>query len=311
MSTQYNYTSIQSIIIDWGDGSVSTDLSGFHIYSSPGIYSGTITVTDSESGVTVSNFPVNVGYPDDFQSVLIDWGDGTTSDTLSGVKIFERPGNFIVTVSGLDSEGNSAISYNYIQIGGEDVGYYLDFGDGSYTTQPNTSHTYTTPGIYDYYLYESGLGGPLLDSGTITVEAPPSGVDYSGIVHLIYFNACHPSIEIISPFVIYNAIATGGRSKKPNVNRIIREINRNTNNLVFSETDYLRDQQQAPTVKEPVKHDGKTLYFKLKEVGTPPPKLDPPPPPTPIEEPPKKLALTRKKPVHKIRIKNRPIERAD
>jgi|GEM_PF-2323668 len=120
---------------DFGDGHTSTEQNPVHTYANPGTYTVTLTVTDS-LGVTandttyayvhtpglqadadgpytgVVNSPVQFvgsatgGSPP--YTWFWDFGDGSTSTEQNPVHTYTSPGNYTVTLTVTDSEGNNA-----------------------------------------------------------------------------------------------------------------------------------------------------------------------------------------------------------
>lgn len=170
--TEYSYSDLDSISIDWGDGTApSTDFSGTHIYNSPGIYTVTITVENAEGDTGISYTMFSVGLSGEVTGATIDWGDGGQSVGLSGAYEYSSPGTYSVVLTAENDIGETHDHYFAMYIGGEDAGYYLDFGDGSNTTQPNNVHLYQYPGEYTWVLREGDETGTILDSGTVSIEA--------------------------------------------------------------------------------------------------------------------------------------------
>ena len=134
-----------SVTVNWGDGITSTgsSSSASHVYSSTGIFTVTITATDSRgastsrscSSIVVVPFSINnppvisscnppstavvgttatihysVSDPDgDTFSITVNWGDGSSSSggPFSAAHIYLATGTYFVTVTATDSRGAS------------------------------------------------------------------------------------------------------------------------------------------------------------------------------------------------------------
>ena len=128
--------SIASSVISWGDGSTSNGPTATHVYSTPGNYSVTATVTDdrgasSTAMASVSSLanqppvakltitpttgiaPVTVtastaGSSDidgTIASTNINWGDGTSTAATTGSHLYSKAGTYTVTATVKDDRG--------------------------------------------------------------------------------------------------------------------------------------------------------------------------------------------------------------
>ena len=154
-STDPDLSDTHTWVIDWGDGTTTTgavtepsstgSVSGSHTYADDGIYTVTVTVTDSAGGVgsdgvtvTVNNVaPIVDAGPDwtatgpslilgrvvtytdpgvlDTHTAVIDWGDGTveaatidqSAMTIEGSHRYDETGVYTVTFTVTDDDGGS------------------------------------------------------------------------------------------------------------------------------------------------------------------------------------------------------------
>jgi len=131
---------------DFGDGGTSTDRSPTHAYSSPGVYTVTLSVhNDCGPDSEIKTQYVTVGYP---------------------------------PIAGFDTEirrlcaGGSVSFFNMSTNG---TSYLWHFGDGTTSTSMNPSHTYTTAGVYSVSLVATNACGSdtAMRENYITVDPLP------------------------------------------------------------------------------------------------------------------------------------------
>jgi len=186
--------SIVSVSVNWGDGSTASVLAGSatsasHVYSSTGSFKSqnftiTITVTDNSGNtgqrtssvivndrspvVVISNIspnPANTGQPvtliitatdpdGTISSININWGDGTTPDSLPGsatsdTHSYSQTGTFTISITGTDNSGS--------------------------TGQATGTMTVTVPGVSQYALVVTAEGKiyKLYQNGTLTLVGQP------------------------------------------------------------------------------------------------------------------------------------------
>src|SRR5438093_821777 len=186
--------SIVSVSVNWGDGSTASVLAGSatsasHVYSSTGSFKSqnftiTITVTDDSGNtgqrtssvivndrspvVVISNIspnPANTGQPvtliitatdpdGTISSININWGDGTTPDSLPGsatsdTHSYSQTGTFTISITGTDNSGS--------------------------TGQATGTMTVTVPGVSQYALVVTAEGKiyKLYQNGTLTLVGQP------------------------------------------------------------------------------------------------------------------------------------------
>jgi PKD repeat protein len=118
----------------FGDGSISTEPDPVHTYSSPGIYTVSLRVTDPEAHVktmTKEGFIVA----------------GIAAPLRAEFATSRRRGPLPRNVSFTD------------QSSGEVTAWHWDFGDGSTSDEQNPSHAYETVGLFDVSLTVTGPDG--------------------------------------------------------------------------------------------------------------------------------------------------------
>ncbi len=136
--------SLSAYAWDFGDGTTATGVSASHVYTEPGYYVVTLTVTDSRGAVCTERCAVFVqeGTP-----------DGSCSDPGSSCGGGgDRP---LAVISGLPScsgilVGRTlALDAGYSRAAeGKLIRYEWDFGDGSTTAGIEVTHIYTSAGRY-------------------------------------------------------------------------------------------------------------------------------------------------------------------
>ena len=134
LNVQFTSTSTgaASYLWDLGNGNSSTLPNPANLYTSPGTYTVKLTVNDglgNIDSVVMVNYITVVGNP---------------------IADFNSP----ILASCLD--GNS-FSFNNTSVGG--ATYLWDFGDGSTSTQPNPTHSYTLQGSFTVTLIATNAFG--------------------------------------------------------------------------------------------------------------------------------------------------------
>jgi len=112
-----------SVLLDFGDGTTTTDTSASHDYMLEGVYTASCMVTDADGDIGMDEVDINV--TNNAPVVDID----------------------VNVTSGLEP---LTVEYN-CSVGGGNApfGYTIDFGDGSaFASDPTGTHYYSDPGIY-------------------------------------------------------------------------------------------------------------------------------------------------------------------
>ncbi len=231
--------SIASRSIDFGDGTVVSTATASHTYNNAGSYTVKLTVTDGSGksasttkAVTVNaqtltpvavlsvspqsgTAPVTVTADSSssyetggsIASRKIDFGDGTTANTVTASHTYNSAGNFTVTLTVTDASGKTASATKAVSIsastaptpvavlnvtpqtgtaplyvtadssgsyetGGSIVSRTIDFGDGTVVTSTSAAHSYSTPGNYVVTLtVKDALGATSMASKGVSVQA--------------------------------------------------------------------------------------------------------------------------------------------
>jgi PKD repeat protein len=195
-----------TFVMEYGDGGISTDQNSSHVYTMPGSYVATCTVTDTDGDIDSDFVVINVannapvvdliatpttareGETIDFNcsitggdlpySVLLDFGDGSTTTSTLVSHNYTLEGVYTATCTVTDADGdfdsdseiinitNNApvvnlvvnvttgsepvsVAYNCtVGDGNEPFAYLIDFDDGTTSTSPTGTHDYPTPGVY-------------------------------------------------------------------------------------------------------------------------------------------------------------------
>jgi len=131
----------------FGDGAFATGQNPVHTYSSAGTYSVTLTVTNEKGATTISQ----TGYITVTKEAAVPAASFTATGSSGGVPL---------TVQFVDTSTRSPTSWVW------------SFGDGSYSTEQNPAHTYSTAGTYTVTLTASNAAGSdtTVESDYITVD---------------------------------------------------------------------------------------------------------------------------------------------
>jgi len=137
---------------NFGDGGTGSGIINSHIYSTPGTYTVTLTVTD---GAGLSDSDILTLIVRDTTPPVVDAGpDRTVNEDISA------------TFDGSGSSDNVGI-----------VSYTWNFGDGGTASGITVSHTYSNPGTYTLTLSvdDAAGNGPVSDTLKVTVldTTPP------------------------------------------------------------------------------------------------------------------------------------------
>ena len=220
---------------DFGDGSTSVEANPSHIYTAAGTY--TVSLTASGNGGTdvetktayitvyspiVAEFtytpasgiaPLEVQFTNastgDYDTLVWDFGDGSSSTETNPTHVFASGGTYAVTLtaSGLGGEdiqthtvevytavnadfsadvtsGIAPLTLQFMDLSTGDYDTWLwDFGDGSSSAIMNPTYLYSNPGIYTVTLTVAGDGGSDTETkiNYITIYTPVSA-DFSADV---------------------------------------------------------------------------------------------------------------------------------
>jgi PKD repeat protein/glucose/arabinose dehydrogenase len=116
-------TTIASYRWDFGDGSsTSSNVAPSHLYSQPGTYTATLTVTDKNGKTDTSTMRIAVDNP---------------LKAVASASVKEGVGPLTVNFNGEESSAPDSLAT-----------YHWNFGDGASAETADASHTYTTPGHY-------------------------------------------------------------------------------------------------------------------------------------------------------------------
>ena len=198
-----------SYVVDFGDGSKSTAASGTHVYRSAGDYTARCVATDingrtgsASHSVAVSK-PVNLkpsvslaahptsgtapldvnyscsvtGGDRPLKSVIVDFGDGSESSSLTGSHRYENAGSYAMTCTAVDANGDAASAGQRIAVSTAPVNKIP-------TARLNVTPTSgTAPLTVTYSCFAADGDAPYtiaVDFGDGTSQAPISGQEVSG-----------------------------------------------------------------------------------------------------------------------------------
>jgi PKD repeat protein len=216
LTVQFTDLSTNSTSVNWdfGDKSNSTERNPVHEYSGPGIYtvnltasnengidlkSATITVTEKtlipvaafSASPTSGKAPLKVAFIDKSAGSPTKWkwtfGDGTTSTIRNPTHKYSNLGNYTVSLTATNAEGNSTtIKTDYIKVVTKPVadffakptsgkaplnvaftdtstgvltGWIWNFGDGSKSFLQSPIHKYSKAGVYTVSLTVKNAAG--------------------------------------------------------------------------------------------------------------------------------------------------------
>ncbi|MFH1931027.1 MAG: PKD domain-containing protein [Pseudomonadota bacterium] len=140
---------------DFGDNSNSTNQNPIHIYSNPGTYTVSLTVTGPY---------------------------GSDTETKADYIVVEH-GSPVANFTADNTIGVAPLTINFTDASAGDITSRLwDFGDNETSTEENPAHTYDNPGIYTVSLSVSGPHGndTEVKLGYITVSEPDDNDDDGG-----------------------------------------------------------------------------------------------------------------------------------
>ena len=146
---------------DFGDGSTADLQNPSHTFLHVGNYTVTLTVTDNNASTGRSTTQVSVHEPSNYPPhaiITVDRSYGTSPLTV------------LFSGSGTDADGTI-------------TSYFWDFDDGSNSSQQNTTHTFTTIGVYNVTLRVTD-NKQAIDIALVAIKCIPvhnltqSGIDY-------------------------------------------------------------------------------------------------------------------------------------
>jgi PKD repeat protein len=135
VTTQFTDASSEDVTTwswDFGDGTTSTEQNPQHVYSQPGTYTVTLTVTGPGGTTTVTQEDV----------IVVSW-PAPVADFDLGTAAGLAP----LTVGFTDESTGNVTAWAW------------NFGDGGGSSEQSPVHVYTTPGTYTVTLTASGPGG--------------------------------------------------------------------------------------------------------------------------------------------------------
>ncbi|MEO6330625.1 MAG: PKD domain-containing protein, partial [Ginsengibacter sp.] len=140
---------------NFGDGSTSSQADPVHQYSTEGIFSVSLSITD-KYGCT------DYIFKKDYIKVVIPVAGFSISDSVSNCP------PLVVTFT---NTSLNAISSSW------------DFGDGNTSSAPNPSHFYAFPGVYKVILKITSQGGCTdQKTGQIVIKGPSGNFNYTNII---------------------------------------------------------------------------------------------------------------------------------
>ncbi len=166
---------VQSVFWNLGDGHTSIEASPQHTYTEGGRYTVELTVTDQQ-GAKVSTrvtFSLNQEPALFATARLPDSSESVPSKYVSG----ELP---------LTVEFSSAASKDP---DGTIVSFEWDFGNGTTSTEPNPTHTFTEPGTYEVTLTATDDHGLVAQDTSVRVEvkeAEPTVLTVGAVTYRLY-----------------------------------------------------------------------------------------------------------------------------
>lgn len=235
---QFNNTSLNATSYQWdfGNGNFSTAINPTNVYLTTGSFNVKLTATNSSgqsdvliyNGFIVTqsqpqvNFSANItmaclesnaisfnNSSSSFDSLVWDFGDGSTSSAINPVHQYAAPGTYTVTLvaynTGLGCSAslskNAYItilanpaasftanltntcdvneSFQFTAQASSAISWHWNFGDGTSSTQSAPSHVYNAPGIYSVTLVTTnqlGCSDTVINSNYIEVKNNPQPV---------------------------------------------------------------------------------------------------------------------------------------
>jgi len=141
---------------DFGDAATSSELNPTHVYTTPGVYTVSLTATGP--------------------------GGVDTETKVAYVTVLEPPP--VAEFAGTQLSGpNPLLSFFTDLSTGMVTSWSWDFGDGGTSTLQNPTHSYTSPGVYSVSLTATGPGGSDTNTklGYVVVADPVPVAEFSGL----------------------------------------------------------------------------------------------------------------------------------
>ena len=141
---------VSGLVWNFGDGTTSTERNPSHTFTAPGLYNVQLTIT----------------------------GPGGTSSATSAITVRNQSPSVQPPVAAFTEEFTSDPTGLFVRFSNRSTGnissYNWSFGDGTYSTDLNPVHLYTSPGQYLVILIVSGPGGQSITQANISVVQPPT-----------------------------------------------------------------------------------------------------------------------------------------
>ncbi|MEA3514581.1 MAG: PKD domain-containing protein [Nanoarchaeota archaeon] len=156
-STVTDEGEIVSYLWNFGDGYGSTEANTTHTYTTAGIYTATLVVTDDEGATGTACVEIIV--------------NETSDENL--------PPTVVITAN--PKTGNAPLNVSFtstVTDDGEIVSYLWNFGDGSFSGDANTTHVYTKPGTYTAVLTVTDDASQTAQSAVIIRVTEAQGTDF-------------------------------------------------------------------------------------------------------------------------------------
>ncbi|MBX7241693.1 MAG: PKD domain-containing protein [Bacteroidia bacterium] len=199
-------SNITGSLWDFGDGTTSTQTNPVHTYTTPGLYTVTLIVTNSinckdtltltdyidmnglpvafDTDTTIGCVPATIQFTDNtVQNVPIvqwswDFGDGNTSSTQNPSHVYTTGGVYDVTLSVLDANGciSEMVMPQYIQINDPQASFIANYPVNCVNNPITFTSTSTGAGTGPYYQWSYGDGG----SSTLSTPTPTHSYNQNG-----------------------------------------------------------------------------------------------------------------------------------
>ena len=137
---------------DFGDGEATKDPYPSHLYTEPGLYTATVTVSNRLNQLTATTTLLVSPIPP------VDEPIGGLTATNDSPQTVAAPVNFVASATN-----------------GTNISYTWDFGDGATTIGATVSHTYTQPGLYIAQVTAVNTLSSASMTTTVQVNSAPQG----------------------------------------------------------------------------------------------------------------------------------------